>query len=139
MSRSEKPLTPSLVSHPNRDVSRFTLSIMMKKILAGCSRPHLVIPLLIVLFRWQVIQAIAWSTMLVRYSVGHGFQRGWEMTFSGEFPCPLCRLADSGTTIEMAFWSNLASQPLLFAVPFAAVASLLIYGITTRLKPQPSL
>ncbi|TVR08802.1 MAG: hypothetical protein EA401_13520 [Planctomycetota bacterium] len=37
-----------------------------------------------------LLQGIAWSGMLVSYSLQEGLEQGWRDTFSGERPCDLC-------------------------------------------------
>lgn len=41
---------------------------------------------------WAVLQAVAWSQMVVDYSRDTGsIATGLERTFSGQFPCRLCK------------------------------------------------
>lgn len=82
----------------------------------------------VVALKWHVIQLIAWAWMLVSFSLQHGLSRGWQMTFSGDFPCPLCRLAHNGSAWEAGFWSSLLYSQLamvLVVIPLALVAALL--------------
>lgn len=44
-----------------------------------------------VLSPWVVLKTLAWTGMVVAYSQEVGFAEGWDRTFSGEYPCPLCR------------------------------------------------
>lgn len=81
-------------------------------------------------FRWQLLQLVAWSWMLVSNSFHHGLAKAWEMTFSGNFPCPLCRLVASGSSMEAVFWSQAMQHTALYAFPVAllltAVSALLL-------------
>lgn len=43
-----------------------------------------------------VIQAVAWSTMIVKYSEGASVVEAVEKTFSGKAPCKLCKVVESG-------------------------------------------
>jgi len=40
---------------------------------------------------WAVLQSVAWAGMLRDYSRAAGLGAAVEKTFSGEFPCPMCR------------------------------------------------
>lgn len=40
---------------------------------------------------WAVLQSIAWAGMLSDYSRGESFGAAVEKTFSGKYPCPMCR------------------------------------------------
>lgn len=40
---------------------------------------------------WAVLQSVAWAGMLRDYSRGEGFGAAVEKTFSGKYPCPMCR------------------------------------------------
>jgi len=39
---------------------------------------------------WAVLQSVAWSAMLVRYSHESGIASAVEKTFDGQHPCALC-------------------------------------------------
>jgi hypothetical protein len=41
--------------------------------------------------QWYVLQGIAWAHMIVEFNHTYSFQQSVSMTFSGQFPCPLCR------------------------------------------------
>lgn len=40
-----------------------------------------------------IVQCVGWAGMLVRYSAEDGLVQGVTDTFSGERPCPMCRIA----------------------------------------------
>src|ERR1700683_2904296 len=41
--------------------------------------------------QWYVLQCVAWVNMLHDYSQMVPFPRAVQMTFSGEYPCPICK------------------------------------------------
>jgi len=41
----------------------------------------------------MLVQEVAWTSMLVKYSRDKGLSRGVVETFDGKHPCPLCRKA----------------------------------------------
>ena len=43
-----------------------------------------------------VIQTVAWSTMIVKYSRGVTVAEAVEKTFSGKAPCKLCKAVEAG-------------------------------------------
>ncbi len=49
---------------------------------------------------WVLLQAFAWTGMIVRYSRDFGVRRAIVMTFDGEHPCPLCLAIKAGRATE---------------------------------------
>jgi len=41
--------------------------------------------------QWGVLQGLAWANMIREYSQMVPLTRAVEMTFSGEYPCPICK------------------------------------------------
>jgi len=41
--------------------------------------------------QWYALQCVAWVNMLIDYSQMVPFPKAVEMTFSGEYPCPICK------------------------------------------------
>ena len=41
--------------------------------------------------QWAVLQIVAWTNMIREYSEMVPFTRAVEMTFSGQYPCELCK------------------------------------------------
>ena len=39
----------------------------------------------------SLLQGVAWSSMLISYSLEDGLEQGFADTFSGERPCDMCR------------------------------------------------
>lgn len=76
------------------------------------------------LLRWQILQLIAWATMLARYSWTHGVRDGWAMTFDGSHPCAICHAVASGTQAEAWFFGMLSSTPSLLLVPAACLLAI---------------
>jgi hypothetical protein len=46
--------------------------------------------------QWMLVQSAGWASMLVRYSQEGSLMQAVEMTFDGEHPCELCKLAARG-------------------------------------------
>ncbi|MCE0498670.1 MAG: hypothetical protein LV481_12060 [Methylacidiphilales bacterium] len=42
--------------------------------------------------QWYALQGVAWVSMLYDYSHMVSFPKAVEMTFSGEYPCPICKM-----------------------------------------------
>ena len=45
---------------------------------------------------WAVLQTVAWTGMLVRYTRDNGLSRAISMTFDGRHPCALCKVVQKG-------------------------------------------
>jgi len=62
------------------------------------------------------------------------------MTFSGEYPCVICRMMESAGPWELSVWSAFLDRPLLLAVPLVlglfGLASLARFLILSRLGSQ---
>jgi len=41
--------------------------------------------------QWPVLQCVAWANMVREYSEMAPFTQAVRMTFSGQYPCPLCK------------------------------------------------
>jgi hypothetical protein len=88
-------------------------------------------------FKWKILQALAWLWMLVSYSIHSGAADAWRMTFSGDFPCLLCRLVANGSTWESGLWSSVTSSPFaatLAVLPVTLVLTVLIPVILRRIR-----
>ena len=88
----------------------------MKRPFPYSPRTGVVLALVALVLRWQILQAVAWITMLVSYSLEHGLSRAWQMTFSGEHPCPICHLVKLGTSLEPAVMSWMLVVPIALAL-----------------------
>lgn len=49
---------------------------------------------------WGVLQAIAWTKMLVEYSQADGLREGVVKTFDGAHPCEMCESISKGRESE---------------------------------------
>lgn len=50
---------------------------------------------------WAVLQTVAWSQMLWSYSKSTGsLVEGAEKTFSGKYPCSMCKTVEAGRKAE---------------------------------------
>lgn len=69
---------------------------------------------------WALLQSIAWTGMLVRYSQqGYSVSAALAQTFDGKHPCKLCRVTESGRKAQTSsekivpiHKQDLFSQPL---------------------------
>jgi len=41
--------------------------------------------------QWAVLQGVAWANMIREYSEMAPFTQAVQMTFSGQYPCPICK------------------------------------------------
>jgi hypothetical protein len=57
---------------------------------------------------WFVLQSVAWTAMIVKYSAGTSLSAALVKTFDGAHPCSLCRVVQKGKTSE----KNSDLQPL---------------------------
>jgi hypothetical protein len=67
---------------------------------------------------WVLLQAFAWTGMIVRYSRDFGVRRAIVMTFDGEHPCPLCLAIKAGRATA----KERSEQQFLSGVRLEAVA-----------------
>jgi hypothetical protein len=49
---------------------------------------------------WGVMQAIAWTNMIVEYSAQDGLVQGTRKTFDGEHPCCMCKAIEQAKKQE---------------------------------------
>lgn len=49
---------------------------------------------------WAVLQAVAWTGMVIEYSQSSTFSAAMKKTFSGEAPCTMCRSIEKGRQQE---------------------------------------
>lgn len=72
---------------------------------------------------WAVLQSVAWAGMLQDYSRADGFAAAVEKTFSGDYPCALCRKIDEQKKKETPALAKLEqkSEPFLAPRPAAAL------------------
>lgn len=86
---------------------------------------QILVLLAVYLFRWQLLQVVAWISMFARYGSEHGLVQGWRMTFSGDYPCAICRAVAEA---DGALWPILATTPSLLLIPasFVALAALVL-------------
>lgn len=49
---------------------------------------------------WGVMQAVAWTNMLIDYSAQDGLMTGAKKTFDGEHPCCMCKAISEGKKQE---------------------------------------
>jgi hypothetical protein len=51
---------------------------------------------------WAILQTVAWAKMLGDFSRGASIEVAIMKTFSGKYPCALCRKVEKGRQIEEA-------------------------------------
>ncbi|MEI9999803.1 MAG: hypothetical protein WDO13_11940 [Verrucomicrobiota bacterium] len=66
---------------------------------------------------WAVFQAVAWGNMIREYSEMVPLSQAVEMTFSGKYPCALCKLIAEKKTAEQQKTLALDKLAKTFLVP----------------------
>jgi hypothetical protein len=49
---------------------------------------------------WAILQSVAWTGMIIRYSQSASLLEAIGKTFDGHHPCPLCKLVKAGKNSE---------------------------------------
>jgi hypothetical protein len=49
---------------------------------------------------WTLLQTVAWTGMVIRYSQHASLQQAISITFDGEHPCALCKAIQTGRAEE---------------------------------------
>ena len=80
---------------------------------------------------WMLLQAVAWTGMLISYSNGGSFVEAVEKTFDGEHPCPMCkRIAQERKQEKQRADMNLVSKlDLKFVLPAARPAPVPVFSM----------
>lgn len=100
---------------------------------------------------WGLLQAIAWTGMLVDYSRGATLSEAIHKTFDGQHPCKLCKMVDEGksssdsqkllkTEIKLefsVFQTPCFFPPSLEAVPPVSFIRVLHSRLDPPLLPPP--
>lgn len=97
---------------------------------------------------WALLQSVAWTGMLIRFSAQGSFMDAVAMTFDGEHPCSLCKVVTQGRAGEKQQAQRLAKSDskldcgliwqqtdLLFAVVQEQASSLDICGLSRQEEP----
>ena len=66
---------------------------------------------------WAILQSVAWTGMVISYSLQSSFKEALHKTFDGKHPCPLCKqiaqgkrsekkaeFAPAGKKFEFSYW-----------------------------------
>lgn len=89
---------------------------------------------------WAVLQSVAWAQMLRDYSVGASLTAAVEKTFSGKFPCGMCRKIAEAKKDEAqkrpALLSEKKSSDFLAATPAALPAPRLSLRAYPAFRPN---
>jgi hypothetical protein len=48
--------------------------------------------------QWLVLQGVAWTGMLIQYSIDENIVAGVQKTFDGEHPCAMCKAIDKAAS-----------------------------------------
>lgn len=81
-----------------------------------------------------LLQAVAWTGMLVKYSQNVSFVDAVEMTFDGDHPCPMCKAIKKQETARPALKEmTTLLRPILFLeTPVRWVQSIRWLGMATE-------
>jgi hypothetical protein len=63
---------------------------------------------------WELLQTVAWTTMLADNLRTHSLSESVARTFDGKFPCPICKAIAAGKKSEKKSESTLQTQKLEF-------------------------
>jgi hypothetical protein len=66
---------------------------------------------------WAVLQGVAWVNMIREYSAMVPLSQAVEMTFSGEYPCSLCKVIAEKKQSENSRMAVLVKPEKLIATP----------------------
>jgi len=72
--------------------------------------------------QWAALQVLAWGNMIREYSQMVPLTQAVEMTFSGQYPCPICKAIAERKNAEQQKEMTLAKYDKQFPLP--AVATL---------------
>jgi hypothetical protein len=61
---------------------------------------------------WLVLQSVAWTTMVVKYSQQQSFGVAICRTFDGDHPCSLCHVVNKGNNSEKKSDVQFVSQKI---------------------------
>lgn len=75
---------------------------------------------------WAVLQSIAWATMLRDYSQESSLAIAMEKTFSGEFPCSMCKTIAAAKKTERSKPLTVESTKKLETAPLFASTFVII-------------
>jgi hypothetical protein len=67
--------------------------------------------------QWAAFQVIAWGNMIREYSEMVPLPRAIEMTFSGEYPCPICKAIAERKNAEQQKDFTLGKYDKKFSLP----------------------
>ena len=91
--------------------------------------------------QWYVLQGIAWVKMLHDYSQMVPLTEAVSMTFSGQYPCAICKAiaekkqSDDGKILSFDKYEKKFIPPIAVALGFPPVAE---FEYTDYLSPRPS-
>ena len=63
---------------------------------------------------WELLQTVAWTTMLADNLRTHSLSESVARTFDGKFPCPICKAIAAGKKSEKKSEFTLQTQKLEF-------------------------
>ena len=73
--------------------------------------------------QWPVLQGVAWANMIREYSEMVPLSQAVQMTFSGQYPCPLCKaIAEKKQEENTKFAATFKHEKKLFSHGFVVEA-----------------
>lgn len=66
--------------------------------------------------QWALLQSVAWTTMLVRFSQAMSLAQAAEFTFDGQHLCALCKAVKAGQNAERKESRFKPPEPLLLGL-----------------------
>ncbi len=81
--------------------------------------------------QWYLLQGIAWTSMIREYSQVVPFTQAVQMTFSGQYPCSLCKAiaekkqSEDSKILSLGKYEKKAFSPALAVTqPFRSISSM---------------
>jgi hypothetical protein len=72
---------------------------------------------------WEVLQSVAWTTMLAKNLRRESFQEAVVRTFDGKHPCQMCKAVNAGkNTTKKPEFTNAASRFEFYAAARCTIA-----------------
>ncbi len=71
--------------------------------------------------QWSAMQCVAWANMVREYSQMVPFTEAVSMTFSGQYPCELCKAIAEKKSSEQQKFLGLDKQQKKFLPPIAVI------------------
>ena len=121
----------------SRLMRRFTCLMVLAAFLFSCGG------------NWAVLQGIAWANMIREYSAMVPLSQAVQMTFSGEYPCAICKAiaerksAEQQKDFTLSKYDKQCPLPVVVALAKPAVADIsyaeltVLFSSRTEIPPTP--